>query len=184
MLEQKSYYIDSSVLRASDLWQLLLKRLDVNVRIASDAFIRTLLRSFLDRHSEELGMTASSEETLFAYMNLLAPLHLHPEGSDRLEEWFSEQPEAAQRWKLWADRAEAALKYILRDQKILSGQWVTAYLQEFDQLEDVWNNDLIVDLGGEISRVEAELLRALSRRVDVTVLGTGNPFGKKNFLIC
>lgn len=180
LMQKQNFYIDSSVLRASDLWQLLLKRLDVQVRVASDAFIRTLLRSFLDRHSEELGMTSSAEETLVAYLNLLSPLLLHPEGMERLADWFEEQPESARRWKEWADRAAGGMHHLVREQKVLSGQWITAYLQEFDRIEEVWTQDLIVDLGGEISRVEADLLRALSRRVDVTVL-VPNPTWRNEF---
>lgn len=170
LLKKNNFYVDTAVLRASDLWQLLLKRLDVSVRVASDAFVRSLLKSFLDKNAEVLQITSASAETLFAYMHLLAPIFLNENGDERLQEWFSENPESAQRWQLWALRARVALQHIVQEQKVLSPQWITSYLQEFNQLEQMWSQDLIVDLAGEISRVETELLRNLSRFVDVTVL--------------
>lgn len=170
LLSDRGFYVDEAVLRASDLWRLLLRRLDPQIRDVSDSFIRSLLKSFLDKHAEVLGVSSSSEESVNAYMNLLSSIHLHPEGPERLTEWFVENPASALRWQEWALRARLATNYMVQEEKILSGQWVTAYLQKFNRLDHVWSQDLIVDLGGEISRVEAELLRALSRHCDVLIL--------------
>lgn len=180
LLQERGFYADEAVLRASDLWRTLLKRLDPKIRDVNDSFIRSLLKSFLDKSADQLGVNSSSEESVFAYMNLLSSVHLHPEGPERLGEWFENYPESAGRWQEWALRSRVALNYLVKEHRVLSSKWIPAYLQKFNELEKVWDQDLIVDLGGEISRVEAELLRALSRRVNVTLLEPV-PEWKKDF---
>ncbi len=55
LLEKQDYYVDESVLRASDLWKLLLKRLDPEIRLVSDAFARASLRAILEQNESSLG---------------------------------------------------------------------------------------------------------------------------------
>jgi len=170
ILGRDGQYIDESVLRASDLWKILLKRLDPGLRLVSDPFARSLLRTIMDEHAEVLGVNSSAEDTVFSYIDEMAAIIFHPEGTTRLEEWFATHPEARNRWKEWYLRARFCALKLLQDHRVITADWITAYLQNFNELERVWNIPLIVDLSGEISRVEAEILRILSRTVDVTVL--------------
>lgn len=180
LLERDSQYVDEAVLRASDLWKILLKRLDPELRIVSDAFAHSLLRSIMDENAEVLGVNATAEDTVFSYIDQLAVILFHPEGTARLQEWFEDHPEAMNRWKEWYLRARFCALKLINEHKVITADWITAYLQNFNELERVWNSPLIVDLGGEISRVEAEILRVLSRTVDVTVLEP-QPAWKKDF---
>ncbi|MNJ99731.1 ATP-dependent helicase/deoxyribonuclease subunit B [compost metagenome] len=170
ILSRDGQYVDESVLRASDLWKILLKRLEPRLRLVSNPFARSLLRSLMDQHAETLGVNSSAEETVFSYIDQMAPIIFHPEGTQRLEEWFETHPEAKNRWKDWYLRARFCAVKLLEEHRVITATWITSYLQNFEDLERVWNIPLIVDLSGEISRVEAEILRGISRIVDVKVL--------------
>ncbi len=170
ILGRDGQYIDESVLRASDLWKMLLKRLDPGLRLVSDPFARSLLRTIMDEHAEVLGVNSSAEDTVFSYIDQMAAVIFHPEGTTRLTEWFETHPEAMNRWKEWYLRARFCALKLLQEHRVITADWITAYLQNFNDLERVWNMPLIVDLSGEITRVEAEILQVLSRSVDVVVL--------------
>lgn len=170
ILGRDGQYVDESVLRASDLWKILLKRLEPRLRLVSNPFARSLLRTIMDEHAETLGVNSSAEETVFSYLDQMAPIIFHPEGTERLEEWFKNHPEAQNRWRDWYLRARFCAIKLLEEHKIITATWITSYLQNFNELEKVWDIPLIVDLSGEISRVEAEILRILSRSVDVKIL--------------
>lgn len=180
ILGREGQYVDESVLRASDLWKILLKRLDPGLRLVSDPFARSLLRTIMDEHADILGVNSSAEDTVFSYIDQMAAVLFHPEGTLRLEEWFESHPEAMNRWREWYLRARFCALKLLQEHRVITADWITAYLQNFNELERVWNLPLIVDLSGEISRVEAEILRILSRSVDVTILEP-NPAWKNDF---
>lgn len=170
ILQRDGQYVDESVLRASDLWKTLLKRLDPGLRLVTDPFARSVLRTILDQNEDVLGVNSSAEDTIFSYIDQLAAILFHPEGTSRLEDWFMEHEESKNRWREWYLRARFCVAKLIHEHRIITADWITAYLQNFNNLEKVWNIPLIVDLSGEITRVEADLLRSLSRVVDVTVL--------------
>ncbi|HWU44113.1 MAG TPA: hypothetical protein VN132_11765, partial [Bdellovibrio sp.] len=170
ILARDGQYVDESVLRASDLWKMLLKRLEPRLRLVSDPFARSLLRTIMDEHAEVLGVNSSAEDTVFSYIDQMAAILFHPQGTQRLNEWFENHLEAKNRWQEWYLRARFCAVKLIEEHKIITADWITAYLQNFNELERVWNIPLIVDLSGEISRVEAEILRVLSRSVDVVIL--------------
>jgi ATP-dependent helicase/nuclease subunit B len=76
LIDRQGFFLESAVLRASDLWKLLLKRLAPEIRIVSKDFAKSLLRSFITENSETFGINATSEKSLFNYMTQLAPLAL------------------------------------------------------------------------------------------------------------
>lgn len=180
IISRDGHFIDESVLRASDLWKLLLKRLAPEVRLVSDPFARSLLRTILDENESVLGVNSSAEDTVFSYIDQMAAILFHPDGTKRLEEWFESHPEAENRWKEWYLRARFCALLLLNEYHVITADWITAFLQNFNELERVWKTPLIVDLSGEITRVEAELLRVLSRTTDVVILEP-DPIWKKDF---
>lgn len=180
IISRDGHFIDESVLRASDLWKLLLKRLAPEIRLVSDPFARSLLRTILDEKESILGVNSSAEDTVFSYIDQMASILFHPDGTKQLEEWFESHPEAKNRWREWYLRARYCALVLLNEHRVITADWITAFLQTFNDLERVWKTPLIVDLSGEITRVEAELLRVLSRTTDVVVLEP-SPQWKKDF---
>ncbi|QDK38927.1 PD-(D/E)XK nuclease family protein [Bdellovibrio sp. NC01] len=180
ILARDGQYIDESVLRASDLWKMLLKRLEPRLRLVSDPFARSLLRTIMDDNADVLGVNSSAEDTVFSYIDQLAAIIFHPDGSKRLDEWFETHEEAKNRWRDWYLRARFCAIKLIEEYNVITSDWITSYLQNFNELERVWNIPLIVDLSGEISRVEAEILRVISRSIDVIVLEP-SPEWRKDF---
>ena len=181
LLEKQGFFIDESILRASDLWKLLIRRTEPRLRVVSDAFLRSLVRSIIDENAAELGdMASSAEETLFHHLDQMAAIIFHPEGTQMLEAWFAENSESAARWKSWFLRARYVGIKLINEHRVLSQRWIVSWLQNNTNIESVWQKPLVVDLGGELSRVEAEMLRAISRVTDVTVLAP-DPIWKSDF---
>lgn len=181
LLEKQGFFIDESVLRASDLWKLLIRRSEPRLRVVSDAFLRSLVRSIIDESAAELGdMASTAEETLFHHLDQMAAIIFHPEGTQMLEAWFADHPESAARWKSWFLRARYVGIKLINEHRVLSQRWIVSWLQNNSNLENIWQKPLVVDLGGELSRVEAEILRAISRYIDVTVLAP-EPSWKNEF---
>lgn len=170
LIERQGYFLESAVLRASDLWKLLLKRLAPELRIVSKDFARSLLRSFIDKNSEAFQINSTSEKSLFNYMTQLAPLALAAESDERISKWFADHPDISLRWQSWYLIARAALRWMIQEKKVMIADWIPSYLQEVDDLEQAWNQDIIVDLGSEINTVEAEVFQRLSHKQEVLVI--------------
>lgn len=170
LIERQGYFLDSAVLRASDLWKLLLKRLAPELRIVSKDFARSLLRSFVDKNAGVFNINSTSEKSLFNYMTQLAPLALAADADEQISKWFLDHPEISLRWQSWYLIARSSLRWMIQEKKVIIADWIPSYLQENDGLETAWEQDIIVDLGAEISSVEAEVFQRISHRQDVVVI--------------
>lgn len=170
LLERDGGYLDTSVLRASDLWRLLLRRVQPDIQIVSRDFARSLIRSFLAEHGKDLGFGVSSERAVFAAMDRFAPLVFHPRGDELMEEWFDDNPASKERWGTSYFLARVALKKLYRDHRLLVAKWAPAVLQAEPGFEEHWDLPLVVDLGTELGTAEAQLFLRLSKKVDVKVL--------------
>lgn len=170
LVERQGYFLETTVLRASDLWKVLLKRRSPELRLVSQDFVRSLLRSFIDKNAEAFGINATSEKSLFNYMTQLAPLCLASDSDEQISKWFEENPVIASRWQVWYLIARTALRWMIEEKKVMIASWIPSYLQEFDNLDQLWEQELIVDLGSEMSKLEAELFQRLSQHQNVTVI--------------
>jgi RecB family exonuclease len=170
LIERQGYFLDSAVLRASDLWKLLLKRSTPELRIVSNDFAHSLLRSFIDKNAETFAFNSTSEKSLFNYMTQLAPLALAAESDEQISKWFADHSDISLRWQHWYLIARTALRWMIHEKKIIIADWIPSYLQEIDGLETFWDQDIVVDLGSEISTVEAEVFQRLSHKQEVLVI--------------
>jgi hypothetical protein len=170
LIERQGYFLESAVLRASDLWKVLLKRRAPHLRLVSNDFARSLLRSFIDKNADAFGMNATSEKSLFNYMTQLAPLCLASGADEQIAKWFEENPVISARWQSWYLIARTALRWMIDGKNVIIANWIPSYLQELDGLETIWEQEIIVDLGAEMSKLEAELFKRLSLHRNITVI--------------
>lgn len=168
-LKERGFYTEEAVLRVSDLWKKILLRVDPEIRVLTPQAAQMHLRYFLKEFSQAVDLKDNSDPTLLKWMKDLAVIYFHPQGSDRIEEWFEQNPQQKALWKDWWLRSKAAFLYF-ENKKMLLPQWIPAYLQSVPDLQNYWNRELLVDLGGQITAVEAGLLQNISQFVDVTVL--------------
>lgn len=169
LLERDRGYLDTTVLRASDLWKTLLRRLLPQTRVVSRDFASSLVRSFLSQHRESLPVLGLSEKSVMALMDRFVGIVFHPEGPRVLEEWFEQNSEASDRWRARYQVAALTLRY-LDSQKMMTAKWIAPVLQSVSAEKLHWDQKLIVDLGAELSSAEAGLFRTLAESTDVTLL--------------
>lgn len=163
------YYPDDAILRVSDLWKKILFRAFPDVKVLSVQSLQVHVRKFIKKYGGELQLPDGSELTLIRWLRDLAPIYYHSQGEEQLTELWGSQPEHAEHWRDWWLRAKAAFLYL--DSMNLIGQpWVSAYLQRVEHIENYWKRNLVLDLGGQLSSLEAGLLQNLSRGSDVLIL--------------
>lgn len=181
ILAKQDFYEDNSVLRASELWRILLKRTSPEIKLVSSDFMSTWVKEQIRQHShiENVRLGTNAHQVVVEMMDLMASVHSHPQGAQRMREWFNENPESLQRWGGWFLLSEQYFQQLLK-QKTLCPRWAAAYLQNQEEWGAFWNRPLIFDLGSQLTQVEADLIRSLARDVDVHVL-VPNPDWKKEF---
>jgi ATP-dependent helicase/nuclease subunit B len=168
ILQSQDFYEDLSVIRASELWRILLKRSHPEMKFISSELISTWVKEETKR-DPNLKLGNSAHQTVVEMMDIMASVHCHDLGADRLREWFRENPESLQRWGGWFLLSEKYSQELLEQGKI-SPKWSASYLQNEYDWKSLWQRPLIFDLGSQISQVEADLIRAVSRDIDVWVL--------------
>ncbi len=168
LIKKQGYFEDFSVLRASELWRLILRRNSPDMRLVSKDFIRTWLREKLANSSLAVARHRG-EETLLEFLELMIQVITHPMGQEQMKDWLEVNPTSAEKWEVWYDLAQEVGEELISGNKI-TPKWVAPYLSNQSSWENHWNRQLVVDLGAELTRVEAELLKTLSRTIDVQVL--------------
>lgn len=168
LLEKNGSYLDTSVLRASDLWKTLLRKRRPEIREVSRDWIRALVRHELDAKERE-GLNASAEKTILETMDRFAALLFDPLGDEHLASLEEEDPESFAAWKPSIAIARDLLTS-LRKRDLIAPQWISAVLLAEENLDLRWDLDLWVDLGVQLTGAEALLLQNLSRNVDVYVI--------------
>lgn len=176
LLKRCGYFLDQSVLRASDLWKFFFRYSYPDLKIVSKGFYQILLQSFLHQYHEQLQVNEQAAKTVMLYINQLISLLHHPEGQNLIEEWFEKNPEAATSWRSWYLISRAAHKYLFLEKKVVLAEHVAALLQNETDLARFWQRPLFVDLGVEVTAVEIDLLRHISRHVDVIIFVPDSDF--------
>lgn len=182
ILKKQDYYEDVSVLRASELWRILLKRVHPEIKLVSSDFVSTWVQEQVKKLAQSPDgprLGTNSHQVVAEMMDVMAPIHSHPLGATRIRDWFRENPESLQRWGGWFLLSEQFFQ-IMTEQNYLAPRWSAAFLQEHTDWKPYWNRHLIFDLGSQLNQVEADLIRTLARDLDVHVLAP-NPAWKKDF---
>ncbi len=168
-IQKRGFFLEESVLRISDLWKKILLRSNPEYKIISQQAAILHLRFFLRQHGEAIGLPEASENTLLKWMTDLAPFHFHPDGNEKLSDWFEQNPDQEESWKDWWLRTKAVYTYF-ENKKLLLAPWIPAFLQSVTDTSVFWEKDLFVDLSSQLSFVEAELLYQISKHQEVIVL--------------
>lgn len=174
LLKKEGYFLDESVLRASDYWRLLLRRFHPHLRLVSSDYARLLISSWLqaqhhEKNSSVHGLSENSTTTLYQMILQLSPLFLRDQSEIPLEEWFETHPEIEKRLATWFSISKELLEIFKAKNLILLEMTPTLLLNDLN-LEKKWHRSLWVDLGSELSLAEAEVFQALSRAVDVNIV--------------
>lgn len=185
IIQQNGFFIDTSILRVSDFWKMWLRRLAPEIQIVSTDFLKSLIEVFVELYGDKLDLNKSDASTLFIYLSELAPILLIPNSEKILQEWFDQIEKGQQRnkkktWYRWFLVSKVCLKFIIIENKVIESRWISAYLQALDLNKLIWSQDIIVDLGSEMTSVEMSLFKILAQKTKVQIL-TPHPDWKDQF---
>lgn len=169
LMANREFLAGDAVLRASELWRVLLTRLRPDIQIVSKEFIVTLIAQELSDRSEPWTQSPGAAQTAYQYLCQLMPILSHPQGAEIMTEWFSTHEPSRVRWGRWFDLCVELWAAMLK-RGVVAGPWVSGVLVNELEFEKIWDRKLIFDLGAELNQVEADLIALLANHVPVTVL--------------
>lgn len=170
LLATVSFVPGTGILRASELWRMLLTRTRADLQIVSREFALTFIGDRLARREDlEWAQGPGVPQTVFDYMTQLMPVLAHPSGQEIMADWFGRNDTSRARWGRWFTLASEVWALFLED-GFLAAPWASGVLVNEPDLSRVWNRPLVIDLGADLTQVEADLLLVLGDYLDVLVL--------------
>ncbi|HVK61937.1 MAG TPA: hypothetical protein VM432_10320, partial [Bdellovibrionales bacterium] len=169
LLSKTEFVPGDGVLRASELWRMLLTRIRPDLQMVSREFALTLIASEIEKLEFDWAKTPGAAQTALQYMTQLMPILSHGEGAEMMQEWFAKNETSRERWGRWYDLSDRLFKHFL-EEGFLAPTWASGVLVNETRLQEYWSKPLIVDLGAELNQVEADLLWMMSDFIDITVL--------------
>ncbi|MCB0361257.1 MAG: PD-(D/E)XK nuclease family protein [Bdellovibrionales bacterium] len=170
---------EDSVLRASELWRKFLSSRFPGHRLISADLARALLAQWLEKSEFSWAKSPGSAQNLFIYCAQLLPLFGHSQSEELMKEWWEDHETSLLRWGHWYHLSRWAWSQ-LDEARLVPSPWVSSWLNIKDGAQLIWPRKLFVDLGSELSVVEAQVLWNLSKSSDIVVLVPG-PQWRQNF---
>lgn len=178
-LENSKFMTSDHIMRASEFWKELLFRSSPGWKLVSQEIAFGIITEFIynlkdsNTHLNNLFKFKIENQgfakNLFDYVTQLIPVLTHIQGDELIREWFENNPEASLRWGHWYILSFEIYKYFLNE-KIAVSSWISSTLVNQDFNNSIWNKNIVVQLGAELSPVEAQLLIQLSKYIDVHLL--------------
>lgn len=179
LLQKYEVLEEDSVLRATELWTKIFKQTFPTYRIVSNSLIQTLLKKWLLQQNLSWAQSGKAAESLFTYIQQLLPILVRQDHEEVVIPWFQENTASFVKWGAWYETATRAWGH-LQDLKLIPSRWISSFLSgQVDDLKS-WNRSMVVDLGSELTGVEAELIQAFSKSNQVEVLDP-NPMWKDRY---
>lgn len=170
LLVGRSFLDGDTILRASELWRVMLSRLRPDLHIGSRELVITLIAQKLALREEgDWSRAPGAPQAAFAYLSQLIPVLSHPDGDEMMREWLQQNPTALVRWGRWYELCSALWRELLSD-GFIAMNWASGVLTNEPDLHQVWNRPLWVDLGADLDQVEADLFIMLAEACPVTIL--------------
>lgn len=171
LLESNGFAEGLAVLRASELWSYALRRLQPDLQIVSRELISASIAARLRKRDETWLHAPGAAKTVFEYIKQLLPVLAASSDGVFLNDWF-DQPEnvgSKARWQEWYKTALEVWQE-LRNDRLCAASWVPGALAaDKSEIGKVVTRSLAVDLGAELSHLEADLLLELAKTSHVTV---------------
>ncbi len=182
LLEKDKFFIDKSILRATDLWRILFRRQFPKKKIIERSWARVILSNFLEKNIGDLNLHQASSSTVLEMIEFFLPLLSHPEGHEKFQEWLELHLEIKDRWAEWYLLTKLCFQYLYFEKDLVLSTWFSPLLIQQGVLPDSilshWTRPLWVDLGGQILWSEAELLRLLGQHIEIKIFVVGGEWQK------
>lgn len=177
ILSQRQAYAEVSVLRASEFWRYLQRRIFPDYQLLQQDLIQNYLKELINKNPDK-NLHIQSQASYMQLLKLLAPILIHPNRNEIWEEFFKLQNKAKENLELWIKPVEFLFDQFLTN-KFLIPSWLPGFifsqesengsftLAQSNTSSRVWDRSLWIDLGLNIQQSEIELISLLSKYVDV-----------------
>ncbi len=169
LLEKNQAIHAESVLRASELWSLILRRLNFYLKPVSRDFLKEVIKSELAKRETSWTESSGASESLFEYINLLFPIFLSEKGEEGMVDYFERNENASRRWKHWYELSFDIFNSLL-ERGFVSREWAAGLVSHYGVSKKLFNRRLIFDLGFEFSYLEMDLIEQMDQWCDVQVV--------------
>lgn len=186
LFEKLGFSLDDYVMRASDLWGALLRKSEPHFEVISYDYALLLTRHFLNQISGQMdeqkneAFRGLSEKIWLEQLSRWGMTVFSKALRVEVSQYLEQNPSCKNTWGREFIFAGLLADFFL-NQKKLTAKWIPAFLQSQVGLHEIWERPLWIDLRGELSQSEAELLQALSRSHDVNVLMPSSDFENEYF---
>lgn len=178
-LSQGNLLAENSVLRASELWRKFFVKHFPGHRLVSADLMKSFVAQWLEDSHFTWARSPGTAKNLMIYGGQLLPILIHPQSQEAMKDWWDQHPDSLLRWGHWYHLSQWLWEK-LDEARIVPSQWVASWLISQERVLSLsWSRQLLVDLGSELSAVEAEVIWQLSQSSPVTVLVPGPSWREK-----
>lgn len=160
---------DEQVLRVSEFWMLLHRRLYPQHRLVSRDFLKLAIGQFFEENNLSQVIHSRSDAHIMDWIEYFHPLFFHPETEALLQEEvaLSKDANLATWWKISKTFFLSCL-----DQGWVNSHWLSSLIQQKSdsELSQVWTRSIVFDLGGQVSQQEIDLIERLGRLWEVELI--------------
>lgn len=167
LFERNGFFVEDSVLRASDFWKSLLTRKDASIQVLSTPLLQAEARQWIRNHFQEDVLHPRSAEILVQIAQQSNEILFNRNLKDVIDDWVNNRDTPPSWWK-WFQLSSLWAQFMVQE-KLLGSNWIPPFLEANGE-HLTWHKNIVVDLGVQMRTVEAELFKLLSQSRDVEVL--------------
>ena len=162
---------NNCVVRAGDFWPDIFHKAFPEYRAVSRSFLVLIYEKWAETRPQEWQKRKETGALLCQYMEALAHLLNHPMRDSLMEDWkkYCKSGRKSLYWVKWYDLA-CEFWAFLEQKKMVELAWTKAYLVDNIPFKKLKFSEIVFDLGFEMDRVEAELIRQASSKINTKIL--------------
>jgi RecB family exonuclease len=159
----------TAVLRAQELWQRLCFQAAPQLQPLTMELAQTLFWDWIQEKELPWARSPRAVSVVLNQMQMWMSIFSDPNYEDIMSQWFTDNQEAYVKWGHWFELCSEIWRRCQEKDYVMTA-WLPAVLLSQDLSRLQWRKQLTFDLGSQISQVEGQLIKELSRHMDVRVL--------------
>lgn len=169
LIQRRGVLEQTAVLRATELWQRFAFQLFPRTHVLSIELAQTLFWNWIEPMDLPWARSPQAVPVVLKQMQMWMSVFSDPNFEDVMGQWFRDNPESYVRWGHWFELCAEIWKRCQRE-NLLMVSWLPAMLLSQDLTRLTWTKPLTFDLGPQVSQVEGQLIKELSKIFPVRVL--------------
>ncbi len=159
----------TAVLRAQELWQRMCFQVAPQLQPLTMELAQTLFWDWIQEKDLPWARSPQAVSVVLNQMQMWMSIFSDPNYEDIMSQWFTDNQEAYVKWGHWFELSSEIWRRCQESDYVMTA-WLPAVLLSQDLSKLHWRRRLTFDLGAQISQVEGQLIKELSRHMDVRVL--------------